>query len=201
MSNRRTALPRASAAETPIAACRCRDVSVRYGQGTRWSRRCRRSTSRLAGTSGSRFGADPARARRRCCTCSAVSSSRPRERSTWKGEPLASLDAAARTSLARPDRLCLPGLEPAADVHRVRERRVRRAFAASLRIWWPSRAEEMLALVGLSCQARRAALRALRGRGSTGRDRTRTRTGPGTAPLRRADRPPRLRYGTAASLT
>ena len=44
----------------------------------------------------SRCSAARARARRRCCTCSAGWSSRPRGAVEWHGQPLSTLDAAAR---------------------------------------------------------------------------------------------------------
>ena len=73
-----------------------------------------------------RCWAAPGRARPRSCTSSAVSWSRAREACSWKGEPLSTLDAAARGR--RPGaghRLRLPGLEPASESDGVGERRLR----------------------------------------------------------------------------
>ena len=69
-------------------------------------------------------------------------------RSSSKGAPLSSLDAAARGSRAHAGRLRVPGREPAAVLHGVRERRVRRNRR---RAWAPTRCE-LLALVGLDAK-------------------------------------------------
>ena len=108
---------------TPTAA----PVARRDRRVSRADRRLRRRASTavvaLAGRrpevalerDASRSGAARARARRRCCTRSAASSSRPPGSVEWRGEPLVVARRRRPRARARPGhRLRLPGREPAA---------------------------------------------------------------------------------------
>ena len=110
------------------------------------------------------------------------------------GQPLSTLDAAA-AGRAR-DRLRLPGREPAAALHRVRERRLRGRARRTERRRRSSR-PELLELVGLAAKADHLPVGAVRRRGAARRARARARAAARAAALRRADRPPRLRHRRA----
>ena len=129
------------------------------------------------------LSAAPAPARRRCCTCSAASSRRPR---ASLGGSARALDPAARGASVD-GRVRLPGREPAPVLHRARERRASPQRAAA------RTPDELLALVGLAASATtcRRSSRAARRSASRSRERS---PEPDAAALRRADRPPRLRH-------
>ena len=108
----------------------CRAVSVVYGSGDYGVVRPRSSpamsTSRSRRPTASRCSGGRARARRRCCTSSAAWSSRPSGTVEWQGQPLSSLDAAARGALrAHGIAYVFQGANLLAALHRLRERRLR----------------------------------------------------------------------------
>ena len=113
----------------------------------------------------------------------------------WKGRSLALLDAAARgEARAAGYRLRLPGLEPAAQLHRARERRLHRLARRPRRAPGRARPRGAAGAGRPRRQGRRPARRALRRRGPASGDGAGARPRPRAAPLRRADRPPRLRH-------
>ena len=97
----------------------------------------------------------------------------------------------ADEAAARPHRLHLPVLQPAADAHGGREHRAaaRSSPAASPTPPW---LEELVATVGLSRPARPPPVRALRRPAAARRRRPRARLAPQRDVRRRADRQPRL---------
>ncbi len=95
----------------------------------------------------------------------------------------------------------LPEPQPAAALHRLRERRLRGARRATATR--PADGRPPVAPLDAAApgrprrQGRQPAVRALRRRGTARRDRPRAGAAPAPAALRRADRPPRLRHRRA----
>ena len=173
---------------------------LRQRRGAGRGARASRPRDRAPASTWRSWGA-PGRGRRRCCTSSAASWSRPPGTVSWKGEPLSSLDAAAR-GRARARGIAyvfqganlLPNLtawENVAFAARPRRRRHRRRAARTA----ARTPDELLALVGLRSKARLPAGGALRRRAAAGRDRPGACAAPGAAALRRAHRPSRLDTG------